>query len=229
MTDSTPDKIEICNIGFLLFPGLTQLDMNGPYEVFSLFPGAKINLIWKDTNPVEDSYKVQKITPTTTFNCCPELDLICVPGGPWESIEPIMKDKEVCDFLQTQAKKAKYITSVCTGSLILAAARLLECYEATCHWQFRDCLKNMGIKVINKRVVCDGNRITGGGITSGIDFALVIARKLYGDDKAKFIEERLEYSPALMLDIKPDIPYIDGPIYPCPSLADGATKGLGCC
>jgi cyclohexyl-isocyanide hydratase len=199
MSDSTPNKkIEI---GFLIFPGLTQLDMSGPYEVLSFLPGARVHLIWKDLKPVEDSHKVLRLSPTTTFDSCPQLDLICVPGGPWATIKRVMDDEEVLNFLKKQAQEAKYITSVCTGSLILAAAGLLNGYKAACHWQFRDRLTAEGITVSNQRVVIDRNRITGGGITAGIDFALVVAQELYGDDTAKSIQLTLEYNPAPLFDI----------------------------
>lgn len=189
MTNSTQ-----YNIGLLIYPDLTQLDATGPYQVFSTLPATNVHLIWKNLEPVKDMGGLI-LHPTTTFADCPPLDVICVPGGGMGTIE-IMRDLEVLTFLRQQAKNAQYITSVCTGSLILAAAGLLQGYKAACHWMFRDCLAAMGVEVSNERVVIDKNRISGGGITAGIDFALVVAAKLCGDETAKFIQLLLEYNPA---------------------------------
>jgi cyclohexyl-isocyanide hydratase len=108
----------------------------------------------------------------------------------------MMRDTEVLEFLQQQSKTAKYITSVCTGSLILAAAGLLQGYRAACHWAFRDQLAMLGVEVGTERVVVDRNRITGGGVTAGIDFGLVLAGLLFGETTAKTIQLMLEYNPA---------------------------------
>ncbi len=188
MTNSTP-----YNIGLLIYPDFTQLDVTGPYQVFSMLPAACVHLIWKNLAPVKDAGGLI-LHPTTTFADCPQLDVICVPGGGMGTIE-IMRDVEVLTFLNQQAKNAQYITSVCTGSLILAAAGLLTGYEASCHWMFRDCLADMGIAVSHERVVIDGNRITGGGVTAGIDFGLVVVAKLCDENTAKFIQLILEYNP----------------------------------
>jgi cyclohexyl-isocyanide hydratase len=135
------------------------------------------------------------ILPTTTFNDCPPLDVLCVPGGAMGQVE-MMRDTEVLEFLQRQGKTAKFVTSVCTGSLVLAAAGLLQGYRAACHWAFRDQLALLGIEVGTERVVVDQNRITGGGVTAGIDFGLVVAGKLCGEETAKMIQLLLEYNPA---------------------------------
>ncbi|MBU7583586.1 MAG: DJ-1/PfpI family protein [Nostoc sp. TH1S01] len=189
MSDSTQ-----YNIGLLIYPDLTQLDVTGPYQVFSSLPTARVHLIWKNLEPVKDIGGLV-LHPTTTFAECPQLDVICVPGGGMGTIE-VMRDVEVLTFLQQQAKNAQYVTSVCTGSLILAAAGLLSGYKASCHWMFRECLAAMGITVSNERVVVDRNRITGGGVTAGIDFGLVVVAKLCGESTAKFIQLILEYNPA---------------------------------
>ncbi|MEM7724986.1 MAG: DJ-1/PfpI family protein [Cyanobacteria bacterium P01_A01_bin.45] len=182
------------HIGLILYPGMTQLDMTAPHQVFALLPGTCIHLLWKNLDAVT-SNEGMKILPTTTFSDCPQLDVICVPGGGMGQVE-VMTDREVIEFLQQQSKKAKYITSVCTGSLILAAAGLLQGYKAACHWAFRDYLAQLGVEVSTQRVVQDRDRITGGGITAGIDFALVIATELYGEETAKMIQLLLEYNPA---------------------------------
>ncbi|KAB8334312.1 DJ-1/PfpI family protein [Scytonema tolypothrichoides VB-61278] len=182
------------NIGLLIYPDFTQLDATAPYQVFSTIPAAHVHLIWKNLEPVKDMSGLV-LHPTTTFADCPQLNVICVPGGGM-GIVPMMRDLEVLEFLKQQAKNAQYITSVCTGSLILAAAGLLQGYKAGCHWMFRDCLTCMGVEVSHERVVVDRNRITGGGITAGIDFGLVVAAQLWGEETAKFIQLFLEYNPA---------------------------------
>ncbi len=182
------------HIGLVIFPGMTQLDMTGPHQVFSMMPDTRVLLLWKTLEPVT-SNEGMTILPTTTFNDCPALDVVCVPGGAIGQVE-MMQDAEVLDFLRQQGKTAKYITSVCTGSLILAAAGLLQGYRAACHWAFRDQLAILGFEVGTERVVVDRDRITGGGVTAGIDFGLVLASKLCGEETAKMIQLILEYNPA---------------------------------
>ena len=181
-------------IGLVIFPGMTQLDMTGPYQVFSMMPDTRVLLLWKTLEPVTSS-EGMTILPTATFNDCQSLDVLCVPGGAIGQVE-MMQDAEVLEFLRQQGKTAKYITSVCTGSLILAAAGLLQGYRAACHWAFRDQLAMLGVEVGTQRVVVDRNRITGGGVTAGIDFGLVVVGKLCGEETAKMIQLLLEYNPA---------------------------------
>lgn len=183
-----------CNIGLLIFPGMTQLDLTGPYQVFAIMPNTRVHLLWKTLDAVKSS-EGMSILSTTTFDECPPLDVLCVPGGAMGQVE-MMRDASVLKFLLIQGQTAKYITSVCTGSLILAAAGLLQGYRAACHWAFRDQLAMLGVEVGTERVVVDRNRITGGGVTAGIDFALVIAAKLCGEETAKMIQLLLEYNPA---------------------------------
>jgi cyclohexyl-isocyanide hydratase len=181
-------------IGLVIYPDMTQLDMTGPHQVFTSMPNTEVHLVWKSLEIVEANGGL-KFIPTTTFNNCPALDIICVPGGVLGQVE-MMKDREMLAFLQRQAKTAKYVTSVCTGSLILGAAGLLKGYKAASHWAFREQLALMGAEVSNDRVVIDRDRITGGGVTAGIDFGLTIAALLCGEETAKFIELMLEYNPA---------------------------------
>jgi cyclohexyl-isocyanide hydratase len=155
-------------IGLVIFPGMTQLDITGPHQVFAFMPNTQVDLLWKTLEPVKSS-EGMIILPTLTFNDCPPLDVLCVPGGSMGVVE-MMRDVEVLEFLQRQGKTAKYITSVCTGSLILAAAGLLQGYRAACHWAFREQLAMLGVDVETERVAIDRNRITGGGVTAGIDF-----------------------------------------------------------
>ena len=184
-------------IGLLLFPNVTQLDLTGPAEVFGQIPGSAVHLLWKTATPIATT-KGWQIVPTTTFAECPQLDVICVPGGPGQN--DIMQDDEVLDFLRRQAKAARYITSVCTGSLVLGAAGLLQGYRAACHWMSLDQLALLGATPVAERVVRDRNRISAGGVTSGIDFALVLAAELCGEEVAKAIQLAIEYDPAPPFD-----------------------------
>jgi cyclohexyl-isocyanide hydratase len=180
-------------IGLLIFPKVTQLDLTGPVQVFSSVPGAKLHLIWKRIEPVP-SDSVLTLTPTTTFADCPQCDVICVPGG--IGTDDMVNDEEMLAFLRRQASSAKYITSVCTGSLVLGAAGLLSGYRATTHWSARDHLASFGAIPSNERVCIDRNRVTGGGVTAGIDFALTLVSHLVDRTTAEAIQLRLEYNPA---------------------------------
>jgi cyclohexyl-isocyanide hydratase len=183
---------EPIQIGILLYPNVTQLDATGPAQVLSRVPGAKMHMIWKTRDPVPTDAGFS-IVPTTTFADCPQLDVICVPGGGGQ-VE-LMVDPETHDFLRKQAAKARYVTSVCIGSLILGAAGLLKGYKSACHWAWRDMLKDFGATPVAERVVRDRNRISGGGVTAGIDFGLTVAAELAGEEVAKSIQLVLEYDP----------------------------------
>ena len=183
---------ETFRIGFLLFPNITQLDLTGPYEVLSKLPGAKVHLIWKSLEPVK-AVGGLAILPDTTLAECPQLDLVCVPGGP--GMTPLINDEEVLAFLRKQAEGARYITSVCTGSLVLGAAGLLQGKKAATHWMAMEILPTLGAIPVADRVVIDGNIITGGGVTAGIDFGLAVAAEVAGAEVAKQIQLQLEYDP----------------------------------
>ena len=185
----TPTPLQI---GLVLFPRVTQLDFTGPLQVFSSLPGAKVHLIWKRIEPVT-SDSVLMLTPTTTFADCPQLDVICVPGG--FGTDDMVNDEEMLAFLRKQAPGAKYITSVCTGSLVLGAAGLLKGYRAATHWTAMDFLKSFGAIPTKTRVCVDRNRVTGGGVTAGIDFALTVAAHVCGADFAKKTQLSMEYDP----------------------------------
>lgn len=186
----TQQKVQI---GFLVYPDMVQLDVMAAYQVLSFPPATQTHLIWKNLEPISSNEGLTLI-PTTTFKDCPKLDVICVPGGGVGQID-VMKDAEILTFLAHQGETAQYITSVCTGSLILAAAGLLTGYKATCHWAFKDQLAMLGIDVVDQRVVVDRNRITGAGVTSGIDFGLTLVSLLFGEDMAKLTQLMLEYHP----------------------------------
>ena len=180
-------------IGLLVFPKVTQLDLTGPVQVFSSAPDTDVHLIWKRIEPVQ-SDSVLTLTPTCTFADCPQLDVICIPGG--YGTDELVNDEEVLDFVRRQADGAKYVTSVCTGSLVLGAAGLLRGYRAATHWSARDALPAFGAIVSEERVCIDRNRITGGGITAGIDFALTLVSMLIDRPTAEAIQLRMEYNPA---------------------------------
>ena len=180
-------------IGFLLFPQLQQLDLTGPYDVLASLPDVKVQLIWKDLVPVTASTGLM-LKPSVTFDDCPALDVICIPGG--SGVGPLMEDDETLDFIRGQAANARYVTSVCTGALVLGAAGLLKGKRATTHWAYHDLLTPLGAIAVKDRVVRDGNLLTGGGITAGIDFALTLAAELFDKDMAQLVQLQLEYAPA---------------------------------
>ncbi len=176
----------------LLYPRMTQLDLTGPYEVLARFEELTVHLVWKTLDPVDDVNGL-RILPTDTLASSPQADILFVPGGPGQV--PLMEDKEVLSFLRRQASDARYVTSVCTGSLVLAAAGLLTGYRATCHWLSLDQLAYFGAVPASERVVIDRNRVTGAGVTSGIDFALTLAACLFGEERAKRAQLAMEYDP----------------------------------
>ncbi|SFC02694.1 DJ-1/PfpI family protein [Pragia fontium] len=181
------------NVVMLIYPNMTQLDLTGPFEVFSSFKELQIHLVWKDMAPVRDVNGLA-ILPTVSMAQCPQADILFVPGGAGQL--PLMEDEEVLTFLRGQAQTALYVTSVCTGSLILAAAGLLTGYRATCHWLSLNQLAFFNVEPVNQRVVIDGNRVTGAGVTSGIDFALSLMAEVFGTERAKLAQLRMEYDPA---------------------------------
>jgi cyclohexyl-isocyanide hydratase len=179
-------------IGFLLFPDLTQLDFTGPYEILARLPGAEIHLVARSLDPVRAD-KGLRLLPTTTLEACPKLDLVCVPGG--RGVNAVLGDAAMLEFLRRQAAQARWVTSVCTGSLALAAAGLLKGRRAACHWMARDSLARLGAVPVAERVVIDGKFITGGGVTAGIDFALVVVAEIAGRELAEAIQLGVEYDP----------------------------------
>ncbi|HEY8290477.1 MAG TPA: DJ-1/PfpI family protein, partial [Acetobacteraceae bacterium] len=164
-------------IGLLLFPRMTQLDLTGPFEVFAKMPGAETLLLWKTLEPVEAESGLRML-PHATFADCPQLDVLCVPGGP--GVNDLMEDETTLAFLRRQAAGARFLSSVCTGSLVLGAAGLLRGKRATSHWSARDLLAAFGAIPTSGRVVRDGTLLTGGGVTAGIDFALTMVAELAG-------------------------------------------------
>lgn len=180
-------------IGLLLFPTMTQLDFTGPYEVLTRVPGANVHAVAKTLGPVQTERGLV-LMPSTTCDACPQLDVLVVPGGPGQN--DLMDDPVVLGFLRRQARQAKYVTSVCTGALLLGAAGLLEGYRATTHWLSLPFLELFGAIPVRERVVIDRNRMTGGGVTAGIDFGLQLAAQLCGETVAQQIQLQMEYAPA---------------------------------
>jgi len=188
----TPSPAPV-TVGMVLFPDLTQLDLTGPYEVFARMPDTRVHLVAATEAPVR-SERGLTIVPDVTFDTVPQLDVICVPGG--IGVNAMMEDGALLHFLQRQARDARYVTSVCTGALLLGAAGLLRGYRATTHWLSLDLLPLFGAHTVDERVVKDRNRITGGGVTAGIDFGLVVASELFGPAVAQEIQLMIEYNPA---------------------------------
>jgi cyclohexyl-isocyanide hydratase len=185
--------MESISVGMVLFEGVTQLDLTGPYEVFARMPNTTVRLIASSLEPVRTEWGM-RIIPDATFDSAPPLDLLCVPGG-W-GINAMLGEAALLGFLRDRAPDARYVTSVCSGALLLGAAGLLRGYRATTHWLSLDLLASFGAHPVAERVVRDRDRITGGGVTAGIDFALVVAAELFGDAVAQGIQLAIEYDPA---------------------------------
>ncbi|MBO6687310.1 MAG: DJ-1/PfpI family protein [Henriciella sp.] len=196
------------SVAFLVFPNVTQLDLTGPAQVLSRLGNVTLNLVWKDTNPVPTDAGFP-LLPTATFEQVSQADILCVPGG--LGTMDIMQDTEVLDWLRKMAARADWVTSVCTGSLVLGAAGLLKGYRSACHWASVDQLAYFGATPVRERIVEDRNRFSGGGVTSGIDFALALAARIRGEDFARFIQLSIEYDPHPPFDagspdkVSPDI------------------------
>ncbi len=187
MTTSPPTRI-----AFLLFPQVTQLDLTGPVQVLSRLGNARLDLVWKTRDPVMTDAGFA-IVPTATLDEVSHANILCVPGG--LGVNGVITDGVVMDWVASIGRGADWVTSVCTGSLILGAAGLLEGYRAGCHWSQRHMLPLFGATPVAERVVIDRNRLTGGGVTAGIDFALRLTALLRGEAHAKAVQLSLEYDP----------------------------------
>jgi cyclohexyl-isocyanide hydratase len=179
------------SVGMVLFPNFTQLDLAGPYEVFARMPGVEVLLLASSLEPVRSEWGLA-LVPDATFAAAPPLDVLFVPGGP--GVAGAMEDDEILGFLTNRGAQARYVTSVCTGSLVLGAAGLLRGYRAATHWLSMDLLGMLGAEPTWERVVKDRDRITG-GITAGIDFGLAVAAELRGEVTAREIQLMMEYDP----------------------------------
>lgn len=181
----------------LLYPGLTQLDLTGPFEVLHRMPGATVDLVWKTREPVRADSGMQ-ILPTAVLADMPRADILFVPGGPGQ--RALLDDDETLAFCARVGASARYCTSVCTGSLVLGAAGLLRGYAATTHWAYTELLPLFGARIEHARVVVDRDRITAGGVTAGIDFGLRLVAELAGEPVARAIQLGIEYDPAPPFD-----------------------------
>ena len=180
-------------IAFLLFPGLTQLDMTGPAQILSRMPGAKVRYVWDTLEPVPTDAGFS-IVPTATFADVPKADILCIPGG--VGVADVMNHDAAMAWVRSVGAEATWVTSVCTGSLILGAAGLLKGYKATTHWAWHHHLALFDAIPTQGRTVFDRNRVTGGGVTAGIDFALALVKQIQGEDVAKTLQLAFEYDPA---------------------------------
>lgn len=181
------------HVVFVLFDNVTQLDFTGPAQFLCRMPGAKVHVAAADMAPVMTDVGFG-IMPTVTFENCPQADLLCVPGG--LGVAPALSDKRLIDFVARQASSAQWVTSVCTGAFILGRAGLLKAKLATTHWGYTSLLPLVGAVHEDARTVFDGNVVTAGGVTSGIDFALTIIAHLHGEDVARSLQLNFEYDPA---------------------------------
>ena len=183
-------------VAMLMYPGFTHLDLVGPHATWAF--SMDVRLVWKDLEPVTSDLGMS-VLPTDTFSSFPdEVDIVFVPGG--AGTADCLTDTEVLDFLADRGSRARYVTSVCTGSLVLAAAGLLKGRRAGTHWQSREHLAPLGVECVTERVVIDGNRITGGGVTAGIDFGLTVLSEMQGEEQAQLTQLALEYDPAPPFD-----------------------------
>jgi cyclohexyl-isocyanide hydratase len=185
--------MSLFNIGFVIFPEMTQLDFTGPLQVLARLPQSATYIVAKSEAPVGSDCGLT-VLPTHTFATCPPLDLLCVPGGS-AGVVKAMNDSETIDFVRRQAGGAKYVTSVCTGAFVLGVAGLLKGRRATTHWAYTELLPLVGATHQKARVVKDGNVITAGGVTSGIDFGLSVVAEIAGETVAQAIQLGIEYDP----------------------------------
>lgn len=181
------------HVGMLMYPEMTHLDFTGPEQVLSGVSGITVHRLWKQREPVVADSGLT-LLPSATLSDCPALDVVFVGGGRGQLA--LMSDPEVLGFLQTRAAEARYVTAVCTGSLLLGAAGLLQGKKATTHWAFAELLALFGATYTKGRVVMDGALVTGGGVTAGLDFALQLVGLLRGEEAARRVMLELEYDPA---------------------------------
>ena len=179
-------------IVFVAFPGLTQLDFTAPAQVFSRLPNATVDVVARTLAPIDTGCGFG-VAPSKTFDSCPQADLLCVPGG--FGVTEAIVDSALVDFVGKQAQSARYVTSVCTGALILGAAGLLKGRKATTHWAYTELLAELGATYTPGRVVVDGDLITGGGVTAGLDFALKVAAQVADERYAHALQLAFEYDP----------------------------------
>ncbi|MBA4040275.1 MAG: thiamine biosynthesis protein ThiJ [Sphingobium sp.] len=192
MTDLSPIRV-----AFLLFPNVTQLDLTGPAQILSRLGNVTIDLVAKTLDPVPTDAGFA-LVPTACLADATQPDILCIPGG--FGVNDAIDDAETLGWVRRMANGAQWVTSVCTGSLLLGAAGLLHGYRATCHWAQHHHLAAFGAIPIHERVVFDRNRVTGGGVTAGIDFALALTAAIRGEAHARLVQLSFEYDPAPPFD-----------------------------
>lgn len=181
-------------IAMLVYPGMTPLDLLGPLQAWSMWPGSEIQIVWKSTDPVPTDTGMS-LLPTHAFqDSFTAPDILFAPGGAAGTFA-VMQDPAVTGFLAERGAAAGWVTSVCTGALVLGAAGLLQGYRATTHWLALDLLPQFGAEAVKQRWVIDRNRATGGGITAGIDFGLALVAEIDSEQAAKTIQLTMEYAP----------------------------------
>ena len=184
-------------VALVLFPNVTQLDLTGPAQVFGRWPDTELHLVAQSLDPVMTDAGFA-LVPTVTFEDCPAVDVLCVPGG--DGVFANLENEELLGFVRRAAREATWVTSVCTGAFVLAAAGLLQGRRTATHWASRELLASLGVDVVAERVVFDGNVVTGGGVTAGIDFALSLTAAELGEDVARRLQLQFEYDPAPPFD-----------------------------
>jgi cyclohexyl-isocyanide hydratase len=189
LSTSGPRKAPI-QVGYLLYPSLTQLDLTGPMEVLTRLPDVEGHVVARTSDAVRADCGL-RLLPTTTYDSCPPLDVILVPGG--LGVVEAIRDPETVAFLRLRAQRARYITSVCTGAFLLGAIGLLRGKRATTHWAYHELLSAVGAIPVRERVARDGSLITAAGVTAGIELALAVAAEIAGVEMARGIQLRLEY------------------------------------
>ena len=181
-------------IAIVLYPKFTALDFIGPYEILQRLPGAEIRFVWHETGPVAADSGVLLVGATHTFDETPTPDVVLVPGGPGSAA--VARDEVVLDWLRATRRHATWTTSVCSGSVVLAAAGLLESKRATSHWSTLAALKTFGATPVgDQRIVHEGDIVTAAGVSAGIDLGLWLAGRIGGEAKAKTIQLMIEYDP----------------------------------
>ncbi|WP_428156321.1 DJ-1/PfpI family protein [Brevundimonas sp.] len=184
-------------VAMLMFPGLTLLDLAGPQAALSAV--CDIHIVWKNKDLMVSDTGVL-LQADTTFDECPEdLDVLFIPGGPGQVA--VMRDDAMLRFLADRGERARYVTSVCSGALVLGAAGLLQGYDAATHWAAMPLLPLFGANPVEKRVVKDRNRMTGGGVTAGLDFGLTLVAELAGEQAAKIQQLAMQYDPEPPFDV----------------------------
>lgn len=181
-------------VAYVLYPGMTTLDLVGPHDVISRWPKVETFFVASSTDPVKTELGLE-LVPSHSFSQCSRPDLILVPGAGEDATFKAAKDPQLVQWVKETAETATWIVSVCTGSIILAAAEQLAGKQATTHWSCRDALALQGVNVVQKRVVFDGNVVTAAGVSAGIDMALTLTSEVFDEELAKAIQLGIEYDP----------------------------------